>query len=144
MLMPSTTALARDGLLGLWQHDYQLIFSNKWSSWWLPRIPSNKNQTSLREIYWVVLNNVTEGGFHFIISKHEKNGLSYWTGRVMKTCHQHLTLAKWVAITSQAGSSISPWGSTSLTPLSGSSLWEAVIITPIAAPMWRQLVIFHW
>lgn len=45
----------------------------------------------------------------------------------------HLTLANFVAIASQDASSISPWGSTNLTPLSGSSLCEAVIITPIMA-----------
>ena len=45
----------------------------------------------------------------------------------------HLTLASLVAMTSHDASSISPWGSTNLTPLSGSSLCDAVIMTPIVA-----------
>uniref|UniRef100_A0A1A9ZG23 Uncharacterized protein n=1 Tax=Glossina pallidipes TaxID=7398 RepID=A0A1A9ZG23_GLOPL len=39
-----------------------------------------------------------------------------------------------VAITSQFVSNISPLGSMSFTPLSGSGLWEAVIITPTTEP----------
>lgn len=45
----------------------------------------------------------------------------------------HPTLANLVAHASQLCSNISPCGSTNLTPLSGSGLCEAVIITPMAA-----------
>ena len=45
----------------------------------------------------------------------------------------YLTFASLVANDSQLCSNISPCGSTILTPLSGSGLWDAVIITPTVA-----------
>ena len=45
----------------------------------------------------------------------------------------YLALANFVAMPSHDWASISPIGSTNLTPLSHSGLWDAVIITPIVA-----------
>ena len=45
----------------------------------------------------------------------------------------YLALANFVAKPSHDWASISPIGSTNLTPLSHSGLWDAVIITPIVA-----------
>ena len=45
----------------------------------------------------------------------------------------YLALANFVAKPSHDWASISPIGSTNLTPLSHSGLWDAVIITPMVA-----------
>ena len=63
-----------------------------------------------------------------------------WVGRIntWKIDKKHfnttyLELANFVAMPSHDWASISPIGSTNLTPLSHSGLWDAVIITPIVA-----------
>ena len=53
----------------------------------------------------------------------------------VNTYKQYLAFASLEANSSQFCCSISPRGSTNLTPLSGSGLWDAVIISPIAAPI---------
>ena len=53
--------------------------------------------------------------------------------KLLKREHAYGALANDVAKDSHDCSNISPLGSTNLTPLSASGLWDAVIITPIVA-----------
>ena len=74
-----------------------------------------------------------------LMTHYKCDGMS-WTNEKYKKNRQknhfhiiYLALANFVAMPSHDWVSISPIGSTNLTPLSHSGLWDAVIITPIVA-----------